>query len=84
MIIDESVNTKLKPIDEKIKDYVKKRDHVLAIEETPEMCQSEKFELTIAHLYKVILKYTVAMHEAHNWGKNARMQVDLNKKVVSL
>jgi hypothetical protein len=65
----------------------KKRDHVLAIKEKPEMCQSEKFEiceLTIAHLDKLIPKHTVAMHEAHNWGKNARMQVDLNKKVVSL
>jgi hypothetical protein len=32
MIIDDSVNAKLKPIDEQIKDYVKKRDQVVAIQ----------------------------------------------------
>jgi hypothetical protein len=41
-------------------------------------------ELTIAHLDKLIQKYTAEIHEVHNWGTNARMQVDLNEKVVSL
>jgi hypothetical protein len=51
------------------------------------MCQNETFEIseiTKAHLHKLIQKYTVAMHEVHNGGKNAPMQVHLNKKVVSL